>query len=97
MAEQPSDPAYESSCMEAFDEIMLEGEAAKFHKSLSHHHRHFPAVNVGISYGKGQKVPSHLQNSALAAIVSQLMSSKAVIQMATYVSGECLIYVLKHY
>ena len=82
--------------MEAFDEIMLEGEAAKFRKSLSHCCGHFPAINVGISYGKGQKVPSRLQNSVLAAIISRLVGSKAVIRMATYASGECLVYAFKH-
>ncbi len=83
--------------MEAFDEIMLEGEAAKFRKSSGHHRGHFPAVNVGISYGKGQKVPSRLQNGVLAAIVSRLVGSQAVIRMATYASGECLVCALRHY
>ncbi|PBK61323.1 hypothetical protein ARMSODRAFT_855007, partial [Armillaria solidipes] len=87
MAGQPSDPTYGPSCMEAFDEIMLEGEAAKFRKSSTHHRGRFPAVNVGISYGKGQRVPSRLQNGVLAAIVNCLVGSKAVIRMATYASA----------
>ncbi|KAK0229654.1 hypothetical protein EDD85DRAFT_923151 [Armillaria nabsnona] len=86
MAGQPSDPTYGSSCMDAFDEIMLEGQAARFHKSSKHHPGPFPVVSVGISYGKGQKVPSHLQNGMLAAIVNWLVGSKAVIRMATYAS-----------
>ncbi|KAK0194914.1 hypothetical protein F5146DRAFT_1132340 [Armillaria mellea] len=87
MAGQPSDPGYGSSCMDAFDKIMQEGQAAKFHQSLSNRCRHFPAVNVGISYGKGQKAPCHLQNSILAAVVNRLVGSRAIIQMVTYASA----------
>ncbi|KAK0187164.1 hypothetical protein F5146DRAFT_1105028 [Armillaria mellea] len=86
MAGQPSDLMYGSSYMDAFDEIMLEGEAAKFCKSSSHRWGCFPAVNVGISYGKGQKIPSCVQNGVLASIVNRLMGSKAVIWMAMYAS-----------
>ncbi len=92
MAGQTSDPTYGSLCMDAFDEIMLEGQAARFRKSSKHRRGPFPAVNVGISYGKGQKVPSRLQNGVLAAVVNRLVGSKAVIRMATYASGECLVY-----
>ncbi|KAK0473655.1 hypothetical protein EDD18DRAFT_1368737 [Armillaria luteobubalina] len=79
MAGQPHDPSYSTACMEAHDAILHEGAAANFCKpSNNHHHGSFPAVNVRISYGKGQKVPSHLQNSALAAIINHLVGSEVV-------------------
>ncbi|PBK70858.1 hypothetical protein ARMSODRAFT_844621, partial [Armillaria solidipes] len=87
MAGQPHDPTYSATCMDAYDEIMAEGEGANFHRASKHRRGTFPAVNMGISYGKGQKVPARLQNGVLAAIVSRLVGSEAVIQMATYASA----------
>ncbi len=84
---QPHDTSYSAACMGAHDEIMREGAAANFRKASSHRRGHFPAVNVGISYGKGQRVPSHLQNGVLAAVVNRLVGSEAVMRMATYASG----------
>ncbi|KAK0475352.1 hypothetical protein EDD18DRAFT_1089942 [Armillaria luteobubalina] len=88
MAGQPHDPSYSAACMEAHDTILREGTAVNFCKpSTSHRHGDFPAVNVGISYGKGQRVPLRLQNSALAAIINRLVGSEAVMRMATYASA----------
>ncbi|KAK0187166.1 hypothetical protein F5146DRAFT_1209470 [Armillaria mellea] len=87
MAGQPSDPGYGSSCMDAFDKIMQEGQAVKFRQSSSNRRGHFPAVNIGISYGKGQKAPCRLQNGVLAAVVNCLVGSRAVIRMAMYASA----------
>ncbi|PBK61848.1 hypothetical protein ARMSODRAFT_864955, partial [Armillaria solidipes] len=87
IAGQPYDPSYSAACMDAHDEIMQEGAAANFRKASSHRRGRFPAVNVGISYGKGQRVPSRLQNGALAAIINRLVGSEAVMRMATYVSA----------
>ncbi|KAK0483110.1 hypothetical protein EDD18DRAFT_1043054, partial [Armillaria luteobubalina] len=88
MAGQPHDPSYSAACMEVHDAILREGAAANFCKpSTSHRRGDFPAVNVGISYGKGQRVPSRLQNGALAAIINRLVGSEAVMRMATYASA----------
>ncbi|PBK80517.1 hypothetical protein ARMGADRAFT_878972, partial [Armillaria gallica] len=87
MAGQPHDPTYSAACMKAYDQITAEGEGANFCRASKHRRGAFPAVNVGISYGKGQKVPAHLQNSVLAAIVNRLVGSKAVVRMATYASA----------
>ncbi|KAK0482950.1 hypothetical protein EDD18DRAFT_1084577, partial [Armillaria luteobubalina] len=88
MAGQPHDPSYSAACMEVHDAILREGAAANFCKpSTSHRRGDFPAVNVGISYGKGQRVPSRLQNGALAAIINRLVGSEAAMRMATYASA----------
>ncbi|KAK0468951.1 hypothetical protein IW261DRAFT_1296738, partial [Armillaria novae-zelandiae] len=88
MAGQPHDPSYSAACMEAHDAILREGAAANFRKPSNNHRRGgFPVVNVGISYGKGQKVPSRLQNGALAAVINRLVGSEAVMRMATYASA----------
>ncbi|KAK0503914.1 hypothetical protein EDD18DRAFT_1305724 [Armillaria luteobubalina] len=88
MAGQPHDPSYSAACMEVHDAILREGAAANFCKPSNNHRRGgFPAVNIGISYGKGQKVPSRLQNGALAAIINRLVGSEAVMRMATYASA----------
>ncbi len=92
MAGQPHDLTYSAACMNAYDQIVAEGEGANFRQASKHHRGTFPAVNVGISYGKGQKVPACLQNGILAAIVNQLVSSEAVIQMATYANGKALCF-----
>lgn len=85
---QPHDPSYSAACMDTHDQIMQEGAAANFRKGPSRRRGRFPAVNVGISYGKGQRVPSRLQNGALATIVNRLIGSEAVMRMAAYASGK---------
>ncbi|KAK0217789.1 hypothetical protein IW262DRAFT_1275064, partial [Armillaria fumosa] len=87
MAGQPHDPSYSAACMEAHDAILREGAAANFCKLSNHRRGGFLVVNVGISYGKGQRVPSRLQNGALAAIINRLVGSEAVMRMATYASA----------
>ncbi len=70
MAGQPHNTTYSAACMDAYNEIMAEGEGTNFCCASKHHRGAFPALNVGISYGKGKKVPTHLQNAVLAAIVN---------------------------
>ncbi|KAK0460347.1 hypothetical protein IW261DRAFT_1577695 [Armillaria novae-zelandiae] len=87
MAGQPHDPSYSTVCMEAHDTILCEGAATNFCKpSNNHHHSGFPAVNFGISYDKGQRAPSCLQNSALVGIINCLVGGEVVIRIATYAS-----------
>ncbi|KAK0502400.1 hypothetical protein EDD18DRAFT_1065079, partial [Armillaria luteobubalina] len=87
MVGQPHDPSYSAACMEAHDTILCEGAAANFCKPSNNHRcGGFPAVNIRILYGKGQKAPSRLQNGTLAAIINRLVGSEAVMRMATYAS-----------
>lgn len=65
IAGQPSDPSYSCSCMETFNVMAMEENAACFRKGCEYCRGAFPTVNVGISYGKGQRVPSRLQNGTL--------------------------------
>ncbi|KAK0439090.1 uncharacterized protein EV420DRAFT_1279737 [Desarmillaria tabescens] len=87
IAGQPRDPSYSAACMEVHDDILREGQTANFRKNCHGRRGGFPAVNVGISYGKGQKVPSRLQNGVLAGIINRLVGSEAVRRMASYASA----------
>ncbi|KAJ6574070.1 hypothetical protein B0H19DRAFT_1253833 [Mycena capillaripes] len=59
LAGQPRDPTYKTSVAAAFGAIMQEGTAARFPAIMRKHRRGlFAAINVGLTFGKGQKVPT---------------------------------------
>jgi hypothetical protein len=87
---QPKDPAYTASTCKAYDAIIREGIAASFLSSMKHHHRGlFAAINVGLSYGQGQVVPSWLHNDEYDGVADRLLANEHVARMATFASGNC--------
>ncbi|KAJ7211120.1 hypothetical protein B0H12DRAFT_1079600 [Mycena haematopus] len=65
LAGQPDHAEYREAVKLAFQAICDAGHEARFPPSMRNHRRGlFAAMNVGLSYGKGQKVPSWLNNKA---------------------------------
>jgi hypothetical protein len=87
LAGQPRDPSYKLSVAAAFTAIMQEGTAAQFPASMRHHRRGlFAAINVGLTFGKGQKAPTWLLPTDYAAMAQRLLANQHVGRMATFAS-----------
>ncbi|KAJ6473442.1 hypothetical protein C8R47DRAFT_987457 [Mycena vitilis] len=84
---QPKDPTYATAVKAAYSTITQEGLAARFPADMRKHRRGlFAAINVGLSYGKGQTAPSWLRND-YAELTDRLLADKNVIRMATFASA----------
>ncbi|KAJ6562525.1 hypothetical protein B0H19DRAFT_942775, partial [Mycena capillaripes] len=87
LAGQPRDPTYQTSVASAFDAILQEGTAARFPASMRNHWRGlFAAINVGLTFGKGQKVPTWLMLTDYAAMTERLLANEHIARMATFAS-----------
>ncbi|KAJ7232097.1 hypothetical protein C8J57DRAFT_1250748 [Mycena rebaudengoi] len=88
LAHQPSDPTYSLAVQRAFAAMSMEAATAQFPVTFSQHRRgHFPALNAGLLYGKGQTVPSHLDNHQYTPIVHRLLAHRDIKRMAIYASA----------
>ncbi|KAJ7075472.1 hypothetical protein B0H15DRAFT_791807 [Mycena belliarum] len=81
---QPRDVGWDR----AYRDITAEGIAAAFPPTMLKHRRGlYAAVNVGLSYGKGQRIPSRLLNPKYDAMLDRLLGNAAINRMATFASG----------
>jgi hypothetical protein len=94
LAGQPDTPSYKASVAAAFQEIMNEGTAAQFPPDMRKHRRGlFAAINVGLTYGPGQTVPTWLLPGNYAAMTERLLANEHIDRMATFASCAYLFYV----
>ncbi|KAJ7603549.1 hypothetical protein DFH06DRAFT_1022157 [Mycena polygramma] len=88
LAGQPSDPSYTTSAAAAFAALKNAAAAAQFPADMRRHRRGlFAAINVGLSYGKGQSVPSWLHNKQYDGLADSLLADPHLNRMATYASA----------
>ncbi|KAJ7161982.1 hypothetical protein C8R43DRAFT_880570 [Mycena crocata] len=95
LAGQPRDPMYAAAVARAYDTITKEGDAAYFPYDMRHHRR--AAINVGLSYGKGQKVPSWLGTGPYAAMMERLLGDEDLKRMATFASAAFCLWAPRLY
>lgn len=75
--------------MRVFELLEQERKAASFKAAMAKHRRGpFVGLHIGLSYGKGQRIPSRLNNGAHAQLLERLIGDSDVIRMATFASGE---------
>ncbi|KAJ7436227.1 hypothetical protein FB451DRAFT_1061888 [Mycena latifolia] len=85
---QPRDSMWAAAVNEAYRHITLEGAAAAFPREMRKHRRGlFAALSVGLSYGKGQSIPSRLSNQKYGALLDRLLSNPALMRMAHFASA----------
>lgn len=85
LAGQPNDPSYVAAAQEAFELIYEAGVAERFRPEVQLHRReHFPALAMGISYGKGQQIPSNIKLNAHKTMLETLISSAPIMRLARY-------------
>ncbi|KAJ7180004.1 hypothetical protein C8R43DRAFT_941738 [Mycena crocata] len=85
---QPKRNDYADAVAHVYELLCKEGAAAAFPSNMCQHRRGlFAVINVGLSYGKGQKAPSFLRNGKYAAAADRLLANKHVQRLATFASG----------
>ncbi|KAJ6472010.1 hypothetical protein C8R45DRAFT_836291, partial [Mycena sanguinolenta] len=85
LAGQPRKPDYAAAVQRAFAAICKAGAEAEFPSHMRKHRRGlFAAMNVGLSYGKGQKVPSWLRNNKYDALADELLADDGIGRMASF-------------
>ncbi|KAJ7667127.1 hypothetical protein B0H17DRAFT_950658, partial [Mycena rosella] len=85
---QRRDSVWDADVLEAYQLITAEGMAATFPTTMRRHRRGlFAVINAGLSYGKGQTVPSALRvDPQYAGIAERLLGSMAIQRMAAFAS-----------
>ncbi|KAJ7832528.1 hypothetical protein B0H14DRAFT_3463313 [Mycena olivaceomarginata] len=85
---QIDDAPYRAATARAFSFIKQEGIAAEFPAAMRHHRRGlFAAMNVGLTFGKGQTVPTWLDNKNYTGLAEGLLCNPDVTRMATFASA----------
>ncbi|KAJ6569308.1 hypothetical protein B0H19DRAFT_939373, partial [Mycena capillaripes] len=84
---QPRSEEYTASVQAAYDAITQEGINARFPAWMcKHRHGLFAAMNVGLSYGKGQTTPSWLRTD-YNDLANRLLANSHIGCMATFASA----------
>ncbi|KAJ7209357.1 hypothetical protein B0H12DRAFT_1030471 [Mycena haematopus] len=98
LAGQPNNAEYRQSVELAFDAICNAGSEACFPASMRKHRRGlFAAMNVGLSYGKGTKVPCWLNNKAYTGIAEQLLADRHIKRMAGFADAAFALWAPRLY
>jgi hypothetical protein len=88
----PDDPTFYKACLRFFHAVMLEGSNASFSKAECDHLRgKFPALNVGVTHGKGTSQPINLNNGSHTEMLQKLLGSEDAQRLASFASGEFLL------
>ncbi|KAF7345911.1 hypothetical protein MVEN_01613200 [Mycena venus] len=93
---QPSDPTYAQAATRAFELMEKERVIAHFKSAMANHRRGaFVALNVGLSYCKGQTVPCRLNNGEHAALLARLLADEDITRLATFASASFALWAPK--
>ncbi|THV00353.1 hypothetical protein K435DRAFT_854823 [Dendrothele bispora CBS 962.96] len=100
LAGRPKHENYTEACRDMYNKLMEVGES----RQIKHHQSklppgrrgNFPAYNVGLSYGKGQKRPQRLKNEKnVAPLLDSLLDVKSVQNVASFQSATFLAWAPK--
>ncbi|KAJ7853838.1 hypothetical protein B0H14DRAFT_3653221, partial [Mycena olivaceomarginata] len=98
LAGQLNHPEYCEAVALAFQAICDAGDEARFPASMRKHRRGlFAAINVGLSYGKGQKTPCWLNNKQHDGIAEQLLANKHIKRMAGFADAAFALWAPRLY
>jgi hypothetical protein len=87
LAGRPVADGYAAAATRAYEFMKTMGTAAGFSASMRHHRRGlFAAINVGLTYGKGQDAPTWLDNKHHTRLAEDLLANKDLARMASFAS-----------
>ncbi|KAJ7150767.1 hypothetical protein C8R46DRAFT_1043563 [Mycena filopes] len=85
LAGQPDTPSYRDATALAFAAIRAAGNNTHFPTDMKKHRRGlFAAINVGLSYGKGQTKPGWLNNKEYTSLAESLLANVGIQRMAGF-------------
>ncbi|KAJ6546742.1 hypothetical protein DFH09DRAFT_858538, partial [Mycena vulgaris] len=95
---QPRGAGWVRAVNDAYSAISKEGTVAAFPRSMRDHRRGlYATLNVGLSYGKGQQVPSRLLCPKYEALLDRLLGNPAINRVATFASAAFAIWAPRLY
>ncbi|KAF7354764.1 hypothetical protein MSAN_01390600 [Mycena sanguinolenta] len=98
LAGQPQDATYREAAKHAFEAIRDAGIGARFPASMRRHRRGlFAAVNVGLSYGKGQRTPSWLDTKEYTTIAERLLANSYIGRLAGFADAAFALWAPRLY
>ncbi|KAJ7777820.1 hypothetical protein DFH07DRAFT_1035958, partial [Mycena maculata] len=98
LAGQPQKDEYHEAVELAFQAICDTGAEARFPASMRQHRRGlFAAVNVGISYGKGQRTPSWLHAKEYTGLAEGLIANSSIRRLAGFADAAFALWAPRLY
>ncbi|KAJ7770870.1 hypothetical protein DFH07DRAFT_953867 [Mycena maculata] len=93
LAGQPRKDSYRDAVACAYRAICDACSEAQFPPSMRQHRRGlFAAINVGLSYGKGQTKPCWLHNKEYASVVDRLLANEDIGRLAGFADAAFTIW-----
>lgn len=87
----PKGSDYRGAIQRATHRILSEGHQEQFSQSERKHPRGaFPAVNVGVTHGKGTLKPINLNNHNHTPMVQRLLADEDIQRLAGFASGQSI-------
>ncbi|KAJ7738550.1 hypothetical protein B0H14DRAFT_2638461 [Mycena olivaceomarginata] len=87
LAGQPDNSEWRAAVARAYDSIKTEGSNTQFPTAMCcHRHGLFAAINVRLVYGKGQRIPTWLDNKQHMSVVDRLLGNPDVNCLANFAS-----------
>ncbi|KAJ7719762.1 hypothetical protein B0H14DRAFT_2412080, partial [Mycena olivaceomarginata] len=87
LAGQPDDDQWRAAVCRAYNFIKAEGMGADFPAAMRKHRRGlFAAINVGLGYGKGQRLPTWMDNKQHTPMVNRLLAHEDINRLANFAS-----------
>ncbi|KAJ7433563.1 hypothetical protein FB451DRAFT_1419628 [Mycena latifolia] len=91
-------PEYDATAARAFTAIEAEQRTTQFKATMVRHRRGgFVTLNVGLSYGQGQDVPSRLDNGIYASLLARLLRNPDINRMAIFASASFTLWAPRVY
>ncbi|KAJ7803081.1 hypothetical protein B0H14DRAFT_3487824 [Mycena olivaceomarginata] len=88
LAGQPDNDRWRRAVSRAYGFIKAEGMGADFPAAMRKHRRGlFAAINIGLGYGKGQRLPTWMDNKQHTPMVNRLLAHPDVNRLANFASS----------
>ncbi|KAJ7044324.1 hypothetical protein C8F04DRAFT_990742 [Mycena alexandri] len=98
LAGQPDRPEYRASTDLAFTAMRNATNTTRFPAAMKKHRRGlFAAVNVGLSYGKGQSIPGWLDGKDYRELAEEMLANAGIQRMAGFADAAFAIWAPRLY
>lgn len=88
----PDDPTFDRTCCRFFNAVKFEGSNTSFSRAECDHLRgKFPALNVGVTHGKGTSQPLNINNGSHTEMLERLLGGEDAQRLASFASGEFVL------
>ncbi|TFK61024.1 hypothetical protein BDN72DRAFT_872812 [Pluteus cervinus] len=93
LAGQPNDASYKNASHKAFTSLSEAGDATHFRpKDKKHRRGHFPALNVGVTHGKGTAHPINLNTKPYDATVKRVLQDPNIQRLASFADASFALW-----